>query len=548
MRYRSMLLLMAGMWLSSAVCRGADAADDERMLKDAHIATDGPGLIAFFKQRTVGAADENRIKTLVKQLGDDDFSKREDASQQLIAIGGRARAALRQAVNDPDVEVKRRAQDCLKKIDQGVGAAVIAAGVRTVARQRPAGIVEVLLNFLPAADDDMIAEEVRAALTALAVHEGKVDPVLVAALKDPVASKRAAAAVALCRANAPGQMPAVRQLLQDKNPVVQMRVALALAISREKDAVPVLIGLLPKLEAKERATVEDLLYRLADDKAPNLLLGDDEASRRRYTEAWLAWWKEAGPKLDPARLAEATRTLHYTMVVLLDLGRIVDLDERNQPRWQLDDLQFPLDAQMLPGDRVLVAEHNGGRVTERNKKNEVIWEKKIDGPLVAQRLPSGNTFIATRTHLLEVNKDGKEIFSYQRPGGELIMKAQKLRNGDIACVTQLGVTRFVRLDSTGKEIKSFGVDLRSSGGRIDVLANGHVLVPEMGNNRIVEYDGNGKIVWEAAVEQPIAAIRLNNGNTLVTSMNEHRAIELNRAGQEVWSYKTDTRVTRAFRR
>lgn len=542
-RWISFACLLVLAWVGHA----AEPADDERLLKDASIGADGPALVNFFKQRIVGAADENKIRALVKQLGDDEFSKREEATQQLIAVGARARPFLRQALTETDIEVKRRAEDCLKKIDQGAAGTVVAAGVRTLARLKPPGAVEVLLSYLPASEDEVVAEEVRAALTALAVRDLKADPALVAALTDALPGKRAAAAVALCRANAPGQMAAIRKLLDDPEPAVRLRVALALAVTRDKEAVPVLINLLAKADARDRATIDTLLHRLAEDKAPNVPPGSDDAGKKKQVEAWLAWWKEAGDKLDPARLADAARTLNYTLVVLLDLGRIVYLDERNQPVWQIENLQFPLDAQLLPGDRVLVAEHNGNRITERNKKNEILWEKKLEGPLVAQRLPNGNTFIATRTSLLELDKAGKEIFNYQRPGGELIMKAQRLRNGDIACVTQLGVTRYVRMDRTGKELKSFGVDLRSSGGRIDVLPNGNVLIPEMGNNRVAEHDADGKVVWEAAVEQPIAALRLPSGTTLITSMNQNRALEVDRSGKEVWTYKTDTRVTRAFR-
>ncbi len=86
------------------------------------------------------------------------------------------------------------------------------------------------------------------------------------------------------------------------------------------------------------------------------------------------------------------------------------------------------------------------------------------------------------------------------------------------------------------------------GGKIDVLANGHVIVPDMNGNRVVEYDDQGKNVWEAKAETPIAAVRLANGHTLVTSYDQHRAVELDRAGKEVWEFKSDTRVTRAFRR
>jgi hypothetical protein len=31
-------------------------------------------------------------------------------------------------------------------------------------------------------------------------------------------------------------------------------------------------------------------------------------------------------------------------------------------------------------------------------------------------------------------------------------------------------------------------------------------------------------------------------------MSLHRAVELDRTGKEVWEFKSDTRVTRAFRR
>lgn len=140
------------------------------------------------------------------------------------------------------------------------------------------------------------------------------------------------------------------------------------------------------------------------------------------------------------------------------------------------------------------------------------------------------------------------MFNYNPPNGDVIMKAQKLRNGDIAMVTQLGATRFVLTDAKGKELRTFPVDLGFSGGRIDVLPNGDVLVPEAHNNRVVELDSHGAVVWEAAAEQPIAALRLANGNTLITTFSEHRAVEMDRDGKEVWDARRDTRVTRAFRR
>lgn len=526
-------------------------ASDEALLRDAKIPTDGAGLIEFLRKRTVDSADKARLEALIVQLGDDSFAVREQASAQLVATGARAKPLLQKATTDPDIEVKRRAQDCMHRIDQGATSMVVSAAIRLLAQRKPAGAAEVLLTYLPSAEDDSVAEEVRGGLAVLALRDAKPEPAVLAALTDREPMKRAAAGVALCRAKIAEQMPAVRKLLKDDDALVRMRIGLALVAAKEKEAVPVLIDLLTQLPSRDTGMVEELLYQVAADKAPSGDGGSDEASRRRYRDAWKKWWDEDGAKLDLAKLEEASKTLGYTLVLLLDAGKAMELDNANRPRWIVEGLEFPLDVQLLPGDRLLSAEHNGNKVTERDAKDKgkIVWEYPVPQPLAAQRLPNGNTLIATRTGLVEVNKAKEVKWQYSRPGGEILMKAQKLRNGDVALVTQVGATRFVLIDKDGKEKKSFGVNVHTSGGRIDVLPNGNVVVPENANNKVVEHAPDGKVVWEAAIEGPVAAVRLANGHTLVTTMNPARgAVEIDRTGKEVWNYKTDTRVNRAFRR
>jgi hypothetical protein len=564
MRRRYLLAALACLILGAVPSARAVAdttADDEQVLRQAGIATDGAGQLRFFRQRTLDGADETRIQALIRQLGDDQFRVREKASHKLVSIGPRARPYLQAAVKDDDPEIARRARECLRRIGEGATSSVVAAAVRALAKEKPAQAVAVLLAYLPASEDAAVSEAIHQALAALSVRDGKAEPALVAALTDKSALKRAAAAVALCRERLPEVLPGVRKLLDDGDPHVRLHVGLALTALREKDAVPVLLRLLGELPLQDIDPVMTLLERLAGDTMPPAVYGPDAASHRKYREAWVAWWKDHRAGIDPGRLEKASRLDGSTLVVMFEVGVMEDLDSANRVRWKIEGLQRPLDAQLLPGEkRVLVAEYDANRVSERNLKNEIVWQKILQipgqGPLAAQRLPDGNTFITTEAQLFEVNKNGEEVFRYGRPDGATFMRATKLRNGDIACVTQLGIpptgsSRFVLLRPAGgefREVKTWGVNVRTLGGRIDVLPDGHVLIPEKDNNRVVEYDADGQSVWGVTIDQPVAALRLPNGHTVVTLFRENRAVEVDRAGKEVWQFKADTKVTRAFRR
>jgi hypothetical protein len=524
------------------------ASADERFLKEQGVATDGAALLDFVKKRTLDSAALARIKKLVADLGDEDFDVRERASRALVELGIRARPFLRQARSDPDLEVRKRAERALAAIDRDCDRLlqVSAAVVRLLARKKPAGACGVLFNYLGSAEDEAIAEEVRLALPGLAVRDGKPEAVLLAGLKDSNPVRRAAAAVAFCRAGVTGQMPAVRKLLADPDVSVRFPVALALAGLREKEAVGALVGLLDRIPARQAGLVEEMLCRLAGDKAPAIPPGTDEG-RRRYHKAWQAWWKDHGARVEGKDLVEAVRDLGCTTVVMLDDNKVLELDWANRVRWQLGGLAQPLDVQRLPGNRVLLAEYKANRVTERDTTGKVVREHRVPEPLVAQRLEDGSTFVANPYGLVVLDRAGKEVFNYRPPNGEAIMRAKKLPGGDIALITQLAVPFYVRLDKMGKQLKRFGVQVTTSGGRIELTPAGNVLVPEMNNNRVVERDPDGKEVREVRIQQPIAAVCLANGHWLVTSMTQNRAVEFDRSGKEVWEYRRTSRVTRAVR-
>src|SRR5207248_2437857 len=92
------------------------------------------------------------------------------------------------------------------------------------------------------------------------------------------------------------------------------------------------------------------------------------------------------------------------------------------------------------------------------------------------------------------------------------------------------------LDATGKQIKRFPLTVFAGVayfGNIDVTAKGCIVV--MQNNAVVEFDPDGKTVWQAPTTGN-RATRLANGNTLVAS-DTAGVVELDNTGKTVWHYQ-----------
>jgi hypothetical protein len=231
------------------------AAADEQVLKAAGQATDDPALLAYLRKQAQVSPDWDQLRALVRQLGarsatvrakaaadlvargasaipvlrqarkdadpeiarqaeqclqqivpalirrlgHDDFTVREQASADIIALGSAVAAELRAALDDPDPEIAHRASRCLQLIDKGPRAAAVESVLWLVAVRKPAGAPEALLAFLPFAPTERLTDEATAALAAVAIRDGKPDKVVIEALEDKDPIRKAAAAAALGR-------------------------------------------------------------------------------------------------------------------------------------------------------------------------------------------------------------------------------------------------------------------------------------------------------------------------------------------------------------
>lgn len=523
-------------------------AEDQRLLAELGVPTDGPGLLEYFRQRTYKEADGKLVASLVARLGDDDFGVRERAFKELQNLGHSAMAGLKEAERSSDAEVRQRIRELRQQLEAKENATVQSAVARLVAKSRPAGAGQVLLDYIPFAADQSVVNEIGKALGAVAKANGRVDPVIVSTLKDARSLKRSVAAEALVRAKSAEHLTSVKSLLRDPEPAVRLRVAMSLVPMKDKEVVPVLVDVLGHLPPDQLWPAEEVLVRLAGEKAPVVSLGTDEAGRKACQSAWRDWFESNKEGIDLAAIDSKQSLLGYTLLVQQVFGvggqrpggQVLELDAAKNERWKIDIATYPVDAQVVGQDRVLVAEYQGARVTERDFKGNIVWELPVGGnPLGVQRLPNGNTFVVMQQRLAEFDRNKKEVVSVSRPQGD-VFRARKLRGGEIVMITSSGNRGVLAvLDSkTQKELKSFVVGpLGNLFGAIDILPNGNVLVPLFQENRVVEFDMDGKQVGNlTGVQLPTGAQRLPNGNTLISSMNTRRIVELDASGRVVWNY------------
>jgi HEAT repeat protein len=515
---------------------------DEAFLKEHRVALDAAALLDFFRQRTLTDAGRQEVEGLVRQLGSERFELREQASRELAKRGPVVLPFLRAARKDADPEIRRRAEQCIGDIEQGPGSALPTAAVRVLAAHRPAGAVAALLGYVPFAGDEGVEDEVLNALAALTARAEKVDPALIAALKDGFPQRRAAAAFALGQRKE--QRAAVRPLLTDADARVRLRAAQGLVLGGDKDAVPVLLELLADGPEELTWRAEELLQRLAGEDAPALTVKAGNApDRAAWRDAWRRWWKENGERADLGRLTQAPAPLGLTLCVEWNTNRVYECGRDGKVRWQLQ-VNGPLDAQMLPGNRVLVAESAPGRVTERDLQGNVLWEYKVEGEaLNCRRLPNGNTFVGTRNAVLEVTRQG-QVVARHMVDNAYFHAVTRTHGGHFVYLTSTGTLG--ELDAAGKQVRSLALGKEGSWGDVEALPGGRYLVCNYGSGRVFEIDAAGKVQWEQQLPGACGVSRLPNSTTLVAC--SARAAEIDRTGRVLWERLSDGFVRRAHRR
>src|SRR5205823_4689066 len=133
--------------------------EDEKLLANHKIGVETAALLDYLRWLTPGKGDEKEAEALFKQLGSSKFPEREKATADLTAMGPKVIPTLKRLLPGPTLEVRMRAERCIKVLEEKSSAMLSAAAARLL-KARRSDAVPVLLEFAAYAPDEAVAEEV----------------------------------------------------------------------------------------------------------------------------------------------------------------------------------------------------------------------------------------------------------------------------------------------------------------------------------------------------------------------------------------------------
>jgi hypothetical protein len=161
----------------------------------------------------------------------------------------------------------------------------------------------------------------------------------------------------------------------------------------------------------------------------------------------------------------------------------------------------------------------------------------------ATMLANGNIVFCRKVGASEITPDKKIIWNLDAPTGTEIHSIQPI-GLDRVIVTQNGNPAKLMLINivTGKTEKELTLPVAHPEKsphlqfrRVHLTKDGTFLAAHLLDNKVVEYDANGKEIWSYPTRGPWSATRLKNGNTLMTSYHS-TVLEVNIKGEIVWQF------------
>jgi len=159
----------------------------------------------------------------------------------------------------------------------------------------------------------------------------------------------------------------------------------------------------------------------------------------------------------------------------------------------------------------------------------------------ATLLSNGNIIFSKMSGAAMVNPDKKIVWEYLAPKGTEVHSCQSIgkdrvlimRNGNPAQAMIINTA-----SNTVEKVIPIPTTVKGTHGQfrhIRMTKTGTILVAHMSENKVVEYDQEGKEVWSVQHQSPWSAVRLKTGNTLIVGGSPVFAREVDPQGKTVWS-------------
>ena len=206
-----------------------------------------------------------------------------------------------------------------------------------------------------------------------------------------------------------------------------------------------------------------------------------------------------------------------------DNGRVALMDRQGKVEWEFPNATEVHDLWMLDNGNVLLP-LSRTVIAEVNRTKQVVWKY--------ESLPKPGYSGAIEVHAFQPLAD------------------------DRVMIAESGNARIIEVDRSGRIVKQLPLTVESPHPHRDTrmarkLEDGHYLVCHEGDGVVREYEPGGKVVWSYRVDlggrprspghgpeghgtEVYGAIRLANGNTLIGAGNNNRVLEVNPAGEIVW--------------
>lgn len=532
---------------------------DDMILKKAGISLAPNEIQKWLRTRIPNLSTESNAAKWVLELGNENFEIREQASKELLKLNNLAIFELKKALKSNDVEVVKRASDCLEKISPNESTALKCAVIRLLGKSDPRLVFEYFSKIAETPELDLMTSE---AILDAFNSSIKTNTSLVKLLEDFPGPKNPNARIIIARTLAKGNPkgPAFKKLAENDAPIIRANAALALLQEKDKNAVGLLISLLSELKTNQMAPIACMLNELIEDKNSEMEIKKKNPSSIAIKNSLQEAWNKKNNHLELSRYSPVQLMPRRILVSLAEVnlsGKICSLN----PDGSISEIfrcpSYASHAHAINHSLILLIEKSRGQLVVNNAGETLERNSPLISVLAINIDETGKRQILNRQNLTVMDHTNKVLQNIEFKND--CLTGTRLTNGDYAVIFKDNSLVILNGKDLNKVKATFSLGPKESartilGHQIEVTKSGSLLVPEQSGKIIKEYDQTGKLL--KTINSNINTVGSTiygqtfiintNGNYLMGTSRGQTIIELNSDGMEIRNWDLNSKLYRIF--